>query len=66
MPMTEEYRGTCVCGITLTVRVEFPSQETADRAMAGRREGFESDCPSCGWREAIAMQRTTTAGPQRK
>ena len=59
MPTTEEYRGACVCGITLVVRVEFPTQEVADRAMANRREGFDSDCPSCGWREAIAMKLVT-------
>lgn len=58
MPTTEEYRGACVCGITLVVRVTFPTQEAAERAMAERREGFDADCPSCGWREAIAMEPT--------
>ena len=56
MPTTEEYRGTCVCGITLVVHLEFPTPESAAAGMAERRAGFESDCPACGWRQAIAME----------
>ena len=57
MRTIEEYRGSCVCGIRLLVRIEFPTKEAADGAMSERRDGFESDCPSCGWRQAIAMDR---------
>jgi hypothetical protein len=56
MRTIEQYAGSCVCGIRLLVRIEFPTPEAADRTMAERRGGFESDCPSCGWRQAIAME----------
>ena len=61
MPTTEEDRGMCICGITVVVRLEFPTPESAATAMAERRAGFESDCPSCGWRQAIAMELSKSA-----
>jgi len=46
---------------TIVVRLQFPTPEAAAKAMAERRAGFESDCPSCGWRQAIAMEPTNLA-----